>query len=158
VNLSDVDSKSDSLVAPTDLVLQFVKRVNEWETRMYYRSRLDRGRFVSESNQKLVEGISAGELNKEYHGIIERYCTKRERKYGGHPYSYSKGGKFRDITRETIVEQTEIKPGRIEMVAKGGLFADQYYKFVLFKKKEGWFLDNILSRIGDNGEWYRAYF
>ena len=150
-------SEDPELQAAIQVVLQFALRMNDWETKMHFRSRIDRREFVSEQGAKLVEGVTVKDLNKAYYQIIEEFCTRRKRSFGGHPVGWSKGGKYPGISQETVVDARYTKASRIEVTAKGGLFPDEYQKFVLFKKREGWRIDNTLNRIGETGKWDRSY-
>ena len=150
-------NENPDLKAAIQVVLQFVLRMNDWETKMHFRSRIDRREYVSDQGAKLVEGITAQDLNKAYYQIIEEFCTHRERSFGGHPLSWSKGGKYPDISQDTVVDARFTDASRIEVTAKGGLFPDEYQKFVLFKEREGWRIDNTMNRMGKTGEWERSY-
>jgi len=135
---------SAELDAAINIVLAFVDRMNDWEPRRYRTQRPDR----------------VAELEREYYDIIEQFCTKRKRAYGGHPHSWSPVGEFAGVTRDTIVEAELVKPRRIEIVAKNVRLPEKYFKFVLFKRGGRWLLDNLLSRlaISQSPEFSRDYF
>ena len=137
------------------VVLSFTSTMNEWETRRYYRSRADTGYITEASDSERAGDLTAEELDSEYFVIFQKHCTKRKRTYGGFPHSWTKGGAYAGVAESTVLETRVLHPGRIEIVCKGGPFPDQHYKFVVFKKKEGWRIDSVLSRSGSE-EWDRC--
>jgi len=141
-----------------NIVIEFISRMNLWETQMYYLSRIRRGEYVKQELYEKYKDLDKQKLFEEYKKIIEDTCTQRERVYGGNPEtaSYGKPPKYNGINETTIVESTLVKPDRIEVVAKGGNSPDMYVKFVLFKKNGKWRIDNLLVRFCD-AEWIRAY-
>ncbi len=152
--MSELDRDIQAAIA---VVLSFVSRMNDWETRRFYRSRVDHGfEFPAKRDSRLAGDLSAEELDAQYYVLFEQHCIKRKRGYGGFPSSYSAGGKYVGISRETVTEANRSGPGRIEVVCTGGQFPDQQYKFVLLKKGDKWLIDNVLTgSVGD--DWMRAY-
>lgn len=140
------------------IITDFTRRMNIWETQMYYLDRIQQGSFVRQEYYEKYKDLDKQKLFDEYTKIIEDTCTLRERVYGGKPESasYGKPPKYNGIDETTIVESTLMKPDRIEIIAKGGNFPDQYIKFVLFKKNAKWRIDHLLVRIRD-GEWISSY-
>jgi hypothetical protein len=153
--MASVDEGETQLAAATAVVLAFGERMNAWDNGMYYRTRFEQGKFIQEENARWIGDRSAEDLKLEYHAIISEYCTTRERKYGGQPTSWAKGGRYAGIARGGITEGKLVAPDRIELVAKCGLLPRQQYKFVLFRKRALWLIDNIFAGMG--GEWDRAY-
>tara|TARA_B100000686_G_C16096230_1_gene621000 strand:+ start:44 stop:337 length:294 start_codon:yes stop_codon:yes gene_type:complete len=96
-------------------------------------------------------------LKEEYYVHFEKYCTDRKRSYGGFPSSWAKGGSYAGVSAESVVEVSQPKPKRIEVICKGGIFPDMQFKFVLFKKSSGWLIDNAYARTGETGKWDRHY-
>ena len=136
------------------VVLSFTSAMNDWETRRYYRSRADAGYYTASSDAKLAGGLTAGELDSEYHVIFERHCTKRKRTYGGFPGSWTQGGQYAGVVASTVLETNRVQPKRIEVVCRGGMLPDHQYRFVVFKKGDRWLIDNVFTRVGDE-TWQR---
>ena len=136
------------------LVLSYTSAMNDLETRRYYRSRADAGYFTSESDEERTGGATAAELEVEYRVIFEKHCTNRPRTYGGFLNAWSRGGRYVGVDEDSVTEAQRITPTRIEIVCSGGPFPQQQYKFAIFKKKDRWLIDNILTRSGDEG-WQR---
>jgi hypothetical protein len=138
------------------LVLAFTSTMNDWETRRYYRSRADAGYFTAASDAMRAGGATAEELDREYEVILERHCTSRPRTHGGFPSSWSKGGQYVGVDEGSVLEARRPHRNRIEIICKGGMFPEQQYKFVVFRKKQRWLIDNVLARSGDEA-WRRSY-
>jgi|GEM_PF-3328888 len=98
---------------------------------------------------------SIKQLEAEYGRIFTAHCTDRKRVYSGVPLSWSEGGKYPGIKRDTILTAESLTRNRIEVTAPGGVFPGQQYKFVLFRKAGVWRIDNLLSKNGD-AEWRRS--
>jgi hypothetical protein len=148
------DSNNDIQEA-TAVVLSFAKTMNDWETRRYYRSRVEDGyEFTAAKDAELAGPLSVNELEAEYLVLFEKHCTARKRSYSGFPSSWSKGGKYVGISESAIIQVNQPKPGRIEVICKGGQF-DRYYKFILFKRSNKWLIDNVSTCRRDNN-WIRA--
>ena len=154
---SDTDPVSEEadLEHAIAVVCAFAEEMNAWETRMYYRSRIQSGQYVPESRERELEGTSYEDVQAEYHPIFDRHCTERERKLGGFPSGWSKGGHYAGVEAGAVTGAELVKPGRIEVTVKGGLFPDQEFKFVLFEKAAGWKIDNAFSRNGADPSWDR---
>ena len=59
-------SEQDDLQAATEVVLSFADAMNDWETRMYYRGRVDHGyEITAERDARLAGPLSADELKEE---------------------------------------------------------------------------------------------
>lgn len=155
--MSESDRDGPDIAEAIEVVLGFVDAKNQWESRMYQRSRIDSGRFVSEENRHRVEGWTVERLNAAYHEILVRYCTQRERKLGGNPWGSTKAGKYRGVSRATILQAVKVRTDRIEIDARGESFGGQLFRFVLFKKRGAWLIDNVLSRVRETDEWDRDY-
>jgi len=114
---------------------------------MHYRSRVDHGyEFTAEKDARLAGPLSADELNEEYYVHFKKHCTDRKRSYGGFPSLGAKPPTYDGISAESVVEVSQPKPKRIEVVCIGGQFPDKQFKFVLFKKSSGWLIDNAYTR------------
>ena len=141
-----------------DVVLSFANVMNDWETRRFYRSRVDTGyEFTFEHDKELAGELSAEELDQEYLHHFQNYCTSKNRKYSAFPSSYCAGGKYAGISEKTIRRVEEVKPNRIEIVCTGGDFPEQQYKFILFKKSNVWLIDNAYIRFRDEDEWIKHH-
>jgi hypothetical protein len=135
-----------------DIVLEFTRQVNDWETKMYILSRIELEQFVSEEKKKLVEGQTIDSLNRTFYKIFEEFCTKKERKFGGQPHSYGKPTKYSGICSKTIIDTNQVRTNRIEIIAKSDYFLETIYKFVLLKKLDGWKIDSLKIKRGEKWE------
>lgn len=135
-----------------NIVLDFTKQMNGWEEKAYIFSRIENQQFVSEEKKKLVEGQTEESLNSLYYSILETFCTRKKRTYGGHPYLFGKPTKYSGIIDEKILEINQVKNSRIEVIAESNYFRKTIYLFVLLKTKDGWKIDSLKSKFGEKWE------
>lgn len=109
------------------IVLDFTRQMNDWEAKMYILSRIELQQFVSEEKKNFVEGLTRDLLNQTFYKILEKFCTRKERKFGGHPFSYGKPTKYSGICAETILETDQVRNNRIEIIAKSDHFFENHY-------------------------------
>ncbi len=147
----------EEIECATTVVLSFIYEMNIWEMRMYYKSRIENGEFVSERNAKLVIAASYEDIENEYYDVFNRHCTQRKRTYSGFPGGWSKGGQYVGIDKGAVLEVNISKPSQAEVIVKGGQFPDNRYKFVLFKKRDGWKIDNAFWSGSASGKWERHH-
>ncbi|MFZ5987021.1 MAG: NTF2 fold immunity protein [Bacillota bacterium] len=146
------DIHQEEIDMALQVVLEFVERMNAWETKMYYHSRIKNNMFVKAEHENKFKGLNDDDLINEYYSIIEDMCTKKKRVYGGHPTKYGKPPTYSGISIDAIIDSLFVKEDRIEIDTKGGCFPDQEYKFVLFKRKGKWLIDNLKTRVGNKNE------
>lgn len=138
--------------SPLEVVLGFIEEMNDWEHKMYLVSRIKEGRIINhESDKAILPKESYSEFVKKYYDVFNKYCTTRERKYGGHPYSWARHGQYQGATRETVETVNEVKPNRVEVIIKGGQLPDNKFMFVVLKKAGEWKIDSAKS--GNEDEW-----
>lgn len=136
------------------IVLDFTSEMNAWEQQCHYRKRYEHGyEFTKEKDLRLGGDKPLENLLKEYYPIFEKYCTQRERKYGGQPYSF--GNRYMGIDEESILEVNIVNPKTIEVICQEKGRRDTKYKFVLFKRSEEWLIDNAYWE--DNNKWERHH-
>ena len=105
-------SGQDDIRDATAVVVSFVIAMNDWETRRYYRSRVDHGyRFTAERDARLAGPLSASELDEEYGVHFRAHCTDRKRVYGGFPSSCGKPPTYHGVSADSAIEATQPKPG-----------------------------------------------
>lgn len=142
---------------PLDVVLAFIEEMNDWEHKMYLVSRVESGGILNhETDKALLPKESAAEFKEKYYDVFNKYCTKRSRKYGGHPYSWSRHGQYIGVSKENEQSVKEINSNRVEIIIKGGQFPDNKFMFVVLKKAGEWRIDSAKS--GDEIEWDVHYF
>ena len=149
--------KESDLEDAIEVVCEFCREMNDWEDRMYYRSRIENDQYVPESKAEALAGTTYEGVRNEYYDIFARHCTERSRTYGGSPHGWSKGGSYAGVDRATIEAGDITQPGRIEVIATGGLFPGQRFKFILLKKGGAWRIDHALSQVGSDREWDRHH-
>lgn len=147
----------EEIESATTVVLSFTHEMNIWETRMYYKSRIENGEFVSETNTKLVIAASYEDIKNEYYDVFNRHCTQRKRTYGGFPSGWSKGGQYAGIDKDAVLEVKISNPSQAEVIVKGGQFPENRFKFVLFKKYDEWKIDNAFWNDSEFGKWERHH-
>jgi hypothetical protein len=147
----------DDLEAAVSVVLAFTREMNAWETRMFLKDRIHNGQFVPERDAQRVADASYEEIRNEYFAIFQRHCTRRERTYGGFPSGWSKGGQYAGVQRETVLGAALVGPRRAELIAKGGLFPNNSFKFVLFRTPDGWRIDNAFWSGPGPDAWERHH-
>lgn len=131
--------------------------MNEWETRMFYMSRIASGRSAPPAYANALAECSYDDVLNEYHAHFSKYCTDRERKYGGLPNAWSKGGTYAGVSIESVESVETFHAERAEVVVGGGLFPGQAFKFVLFAKATQWRIDNAFTREMEGDEWVRHH-
>jgi len=142
--------------SPLEVVLSFIEEMNDWEHRMYLVSRVESGGVLNhESDKALLPKSSAADFREKYYDVFNGYCTKRDRKYGGQPNSWSRHGQYIGASRESVVSINDISSNRVEVIIKGGQFPDNRFMFVLLKKGGEWKIDSAKS--GDEDEWEVHY-
>jgi hypothetical protein len=147
-----LDPELEQLVSQ---VLSFAREVNEWEVRMNARSRLDAGQYVrNRAAAAEVSDRTYDEVLAEHQTIRDRFCTDRVRRHTDG--SWSATGRFVGASRESVLSAKITQPNRSEICVRCGQFPDQKHKFVLFKRRGQWRIDNILSGSGDSEEWQRS--
>jgi hypothetical protein len=140
-----------------ELVLAFAAEMNTWERRISARSRLENGNFVRDT--RLAEAVASlpyDAVLSEYYPIFKKYCTGRERTHGGFPSSWSREGTYRGASRDAVFRSEFEHPDRACVYMRAGQFPDNRFKFVLFRKREGWRIDNAYWGRSDDGPWERA--
>ncbi|MBI1424059.1 MAG: hypothetical protein GC149_11375 [Gammaproteobacteria bacterium] len=141
---------------PLEIVLAFIAEMNDWEHKMYLVSRVKEGRIINhESDKAILPKESYSEFMKKYYDVFNKYCTKRERKYGGHPNSWTRHGQYQGASKETVQSVNEVNPNRAEVIIKGGQFPESKFMFVVFKKGGEWRIDS--AKTGNEGEWDDHY-
>ena len=140
---------NDLLTDARDIVLEFTRQMNDWERKMYIFSRIEMNQFVSEEKKKLIENESKESLNQTYYRILEKFCTKKERKCGGHPYSFGKPEKYSGICEAAIVSVEQLKNHRIEIVAQSDFPHKRAYMFVLLRKNGKLKIDSLKVKFGE---------
>ena len=124
-------------------VLQFTSQMNDWGEKMYIYMSLDDDEDFSDSELKLIENLSLEDLNEMYYKTLNKYCTSKDRKYGGKPDSSSSTPKYAGINEETILDVKQVKNNRIELIANSKNIFDTKYMFVLLKKGDEWLIDSL---------------
>jgi len=141
---------------PTDVVLSFTAKMNQWEYGMYLLSRLANQQVLNHAEDiAAVPDMSYDDFKNGYYDIFERHCTTRERKYGGEPTSWSKQGRYVGVTKESVCSVDEVSDSRVEVVVEGGEFPDNKFLFVLLRKGDQWLIDS--AKWGDYDDWDTHY-
>lgn len=149
-------ANSDPLEAAVDVVIAFATEMNTWERRMNARSRMANGDLVRDKLlAEAVASLSYDEVFNEYHFVFQKYCTQRERTHAGLPTSWSRDGKYKGTSHDTVFRSDLESPDRACVYVRGGDFPDNRFKFVLFRKGDGWRIDNAYSGSSDDGPWER---
>ena len=139
------------------VVLTYTEKMNIWETKRFYRSRVEVGyEFTAEKDLELAGSQTIEELNLEFQRIFNQFCTQKERKYSGEPTSWTKGGQYHGVTKDTVIDVNDINSNKVEVIVQGDALPGQKFKFVLIKQKEQWLIDHLFDAIGDDN-WSRAY-
>lgn len=139
------------------VVCAFCSAMNVWETRMHYRSRIEAGQFVPAAQAEALAGTTYQGVMDEYYVPFGRYCTQRERRYGGAPNAWSKGGAYAGVDERAVTAVETVKPGRIEVVVSGGLFPGQAFRFVLLASRDEWRIDSASTRQAAEDPWERHH-
>ena len=138
--------------SPLDVVLGFIEEMNDWELKMYLVSRVKEGRIINhESDKAILPKESYSEFMEKYYDVFDKYCTKRERKYGVHPNSWARHGQYQGASRDTVQSVNEANPNRVEVIIGGGQFPESKFMFVVLKKGGEWRIDS--AKTGNEGEW-----
>jgi len=141
---------------PLEVVLSFIEEMNGWEHKMYLVDRVESGGILNhQSDKELLPEATAEEFKEKYYEVFNKYCTKKERKYGGFPGSWSRNGQYQGANRDSVVSVNAINKGRTEVVVKGGLFPDNHYLFVVLYKDKKWLIDS--AKTGSNEQWDTHY-
>ncbi|MBC3872915.1 NTF2 fold immunity protein [Undibacterium flavidum] len=135
----------DEINSSADVVLKFTNEMNDWESKMYIVSRIENGKYVSDEKRAYVAANSRSDLDQYYFNILSKYCTSKERKYGGHPDHYGMPTRYAGICESAILEKNTLNRNRIEITAKSE-YLDTVYMFVLLKKTDGWRIDSLKTK------------
>jgi hypothetical protein len=146
------------LAAAVDVVIAFANEMNMWERRMNVRSRLENGDFVRDRLMaEAVGALAYDAVLNEYYPIFRKYCTSRKRTYGGFPSSWSRDGKYKGASPETVFRCEREQPKRACVYVRAGHFPNSRFKFVLFLRNDGWLIDNAYWAYSEDRPWARAH-
>ena len=138
------------------VVLSFIQQMNDWEHKRYLLSRLASGQPLNHaSDRAIVPDMPVEIFHQEYFRIFEAHCTTRKRVHGGNAGSWARNGKYAGASSQTIESVEETKPGRIEVVLRGGQFHGNRFLFVVLKTAAGWRIDS--AKHGQPGHWRIHY-
>jgi hypothetical protein len=135
-------------------VIEFVTQMNDWETRRHFLGRLDRDMDVPADVAAQLDGATIDGLDAEYHTIFEARCTTRSRTYGGFPSVWCEGGQYKNVSAESVETAQEVRDGVAEVIAAGGEFEGQRFKFIVFASDGKWLIDSAYS-ASDSHDWGR---
>ena len=137
----------DCLDVAKNVVLEFVKAMNDWEMKMNVVSRIENDQYIRDNGRALVGSNTRVTLDSYYYETLKKYCTIKERKYGGHPTSGGKPPRYVGVEEETIQSVNQLNKNRIEVVVKSSYFGGKLYMFVVLRKGGEWRIDS-LKRYG----------
>jgi hypothetical protein len=143
-------------------VADFAQEMNDWEARYF----VD-WEEISEKQQQATSAKKELELDrkekamhssyaKEYKKIFMRYCTEKERKYGGPEGPKSAGipTKYAGVRMSSFVGHEQKNSSRAEVTFTGEAASLKYfYNFVLLKKKGEWRIDGFKTRLESSEKW-----
>src|SRR4051794_27144367 len=119
-----LDEQSEPAV---NIVVAFTTEMNAWERRMHARSRLENGQLVRDTIvADAVASLTYDAVLNEYYVIFRRYCTHRERIYGGFPSSWSRDGKYKGAARSAVFRSELEISDKASVYLRAGDFPDNW--------------------------------
>jgi NTF2 fold immunity protein len=130
------------------LVMNFTTEMNEWE--------LSYSKIWKEiiGKDQVEQAPVHSEYSERYREVFERYCTSRERKYGGPTGPKSAGfpTKYDKIDIDSIFEFT-VKKSRIEAVFTATNISYKRFMFVFTRQNGEWRIDSYKTQFSDLKKW-----
>jgi len=130
-------------------VLEFTQAMNDWEKRMFIFSRVQDNKHVSDRDRELLGSDTKDTLDAFYYETLHKYCTSKDRKYGGHPSNFGKPTKYSGVSEDSMMGFEKVTERRIEVIAKSDYFIETIYMFVVLNKSGDWKIDGIKTKDGD---------
>lgn len=128
----------------TNVVLNFTAEMNRMECDI-------RDKSMQNADDKTDWFL---EFEKQYLLLCHKYCTTKKRVYRRAGYSLAEPYYYGiDVSKDICTDLQNDKQAQITFRFNSRSMGEVQYLFVLFKKKEGWRIDNVKRWSGWKKKW-----
>jgi hypothetical protein len=134
INLQDLPLE---IVSAKAALYEFVKAWSEWEKAM--------SRKVDPFNDEI--------LKAQHAEILAKYCTPRNRAYVDGVLHFSPQLTYPEMKDSNLIGTELVKPTRVHLDFKSQW---EFRRFVMMRKRTGWFLDGIKWKATESDKWHNG--